>query len=66
LVHCFAILGCKSSSGLDFYPFEIHQVMAHGLRKTLEIVSFLHFGKLALQSQMLEIKITCFVLLELF
>jgi hypothetical protein len=42
---------------LGFYPFEIHEVMAHGLRKTLEIVIFLHFGKLALQSQMLEIKI---------
>jgi hypothetical protein len=26
-----------------FYPFEFHEVMAHGLRKTLQIVSFLRF-----------------------
>jgi hypothetical protein len=28
--------------------------MAHGLRKTLQIDSFLHFGKLALQSQIVK------------
>jgi hypothetical protein len=27
-----------------FYPFEFHEVMVHGLRKTLQIVSVLHFG----------------------
>jgi hypothetical protein len=27
-----------------FYPFEFHEVMAHGPRKTLQNVSFLHFG----------------------
>jgi hypothetical protein len=41
LVHCFAILSCRSSSSLVFYPFEIYEVMAHGLRKTLQIVSWL-------------------------
>jgi hypothetical protein len=28
----------------DFYPFEFHEVMAHGLRKTLQIVSFFALG----------------------
>jgi hypothetical protein len=28
--------------------------MAHGLRKTLQIVSFLHFGRLALQFQIVR------------
>jgi hypothetical protein len=54
LVHCFAILSCRSSSSLVFYPFEIHEVMVHGLRKTLQIVSSLHFGRLALQSQIVR------------
>jgi hypothetical protein len=27
-----------------FYPFEFHEVMTYGLTKTLQIVSFLHFG----------------------
>jgi hypothetical protein len=34
-----------------FFSFEIHEVMDHGCRKILQIVSFLHFGRLALQSQ---------------
>jgi hypothetical protein len=54
LVHCFAILNCRSSSSLVFYPFQIHEVMAHGLRKTLQIFSSLHFGRLALQSQVVR------------
>jgi hypothetical protein len=37
-----------------FYPFEIHEVMAVGLRKTSQIVSFLRFGRLALQSQIVR------------
>jgi hypothetical protein len=43
-----------------FNPFEIHEVMAHGRRKTLQIVSFLHFGrlaKIAVSDYELEIKI---------
>jgi hypothetical protein len=41
---------------LAFYPFEIHEVITHGLRKTSQFVSFLHFGKLALQSQIVRNK----------
>jgi hypothetical protein len=50
----FGTLSCRSSSSLVFYPFQIHEVMAHGLRKTLQIVSSLHFGRLALQSQVVR------------
>jgi hypothetical protein len=39
--------------------------MAHGRIKTLQIVSFLHFGKLALQSQIVKNQNLGFVL-ELF
>jgi hypothetical protein len=58
LVHCFAIPRYRLRLSLVL----IHWlVMAHGLRKTLQIVSFLHFGRLALQSQI----VFSFVFLEL-
>jgi hypothetical protein len=64
LVHCFAILSCRSRSSLVFYPFEIHEVMAHGLRKALQIVSSLHFGRLALQSQVVRNQTSWTILIE--
>jgi hypothetical protein len=55
--------GVLKISAVRLYPklleeappgFEIHEVMAHGLKKTLQFVSFLQFGKLALQSQIVR------------
>jgi hypothetical protein len=48
---CHTKIQIKIEFGSD--PLIFHKVMTHGLRKTLQIVSFLHFGRLALQSQIL-------------
>jgi hypothetical protein len=51
-LHCHTKVQIKIEFGSD--PLIFHEVMAHGLRKTLPIVSFLHFGRLALQSQIVR------------
>jgi hypothetical protein len=68
----FATLFCHTELEIKFkfgfYPFEFHEVMAHGLRKTLQIVSFctLVVPQLALQSQIVRNQNLVFFLLELF
>jgi hypothetical protein len=49
LVHCFAILSCRSSSEFGFDPLIFHKVMAHRLRKISWIFSFPYFFSLCLQ-----------------